>query len=822
VVGDAGVGKSRLCHDFVERCRRRGVPVYEAHCVSHGQAIPFLPILDLLRSYLGIGERDGAADARAKIRDVLIPLDAGFESSLPLLFDFLGVPDPAEPPPRIDPEARERQLGDLLRRMIRTRSEREPSVVLIDDVHWIDGASEVFLREIVDAVPGTRTLLLLNFRPEYHSPSVAGAHGRELTLAPLGARAARELIDELLGSHRSLARLPERIRERAAGNPFFIEEVVHSLVEARALDGARGRYRLVCPAAEVAIPVTIQAVLAARIDRLGDQAKTVLQTAAVIGRTFARSVLRRVVGLPDGELDGCLRTLAGATLIHDEPGGPEPEFTFHHPLTQEVTYRSQLASQRVRLHADVAQALEALNPEKLDECAALIAYHWESATDPRQAATWHARAATWTGVTTQSESIRHWRKVRDLLRGGSGSAEADALVLTACVRTMNLGWRLGLPPGEADLVFEDGKALAERLGDTRSLAMLANLYVANLEAGMGHTRRSRARRYRDRAREAGRLARQTEDLGVRLAVCVNRLYSLFFAGSLRAALAFLDETLDQAPLDHRVGAEMYLYSPVLWIRSFRGQLLSYMGRPAEAESALREAVQSAATHGEHENRGWAEGFYVTHSWAVGNTEAALVHARAAVEIADATGSAFSRVLGYKALGLAHTLDAAWSDAIQVLDTSLCIAREAKANVLEEASVLALLAEAHLGAGKPATARRLAEEAVAAARRRRTPVYECQAQLARAAALLEPGGASAGRAVGQALARARALIEETGARSYAPFVHEQRAALARLRGDWTRCRRELSEARRQFLAIGAAGHARRIDGQPALVDPGLRA
>lgn len=810
VVGDAGVGKSRLCHEFVARCRRRRVPVYEAHCVSHGQAVPFWPILELLRGCLGIETRTTPREARATVRNVVVAHDPALEAYLPVVFEFLGIGDPAQPAPRIDPEARQRQLAAILRGIVRARSDTGSFVILIDDVHWIDPGSEVLLLEICAAVRGTRTFLLLNARPDHRLPPVAADDGCEVALQPLGAQAAGELIDDLLGADRSLADLPARIRERTAGNPFFIEEVVRSLVEVGTLHGARGGHRLACPADDVSIPVTVQAVLAARIDRLGDHEKAVLQTAAVIGRTFARSVLARVALLSEVELDRSLRALEAATLVDAEPTASEPEFTFHHPLIQEVSYRAQLATQRVQLHAGVARALEALYPDRLDERAALIGYHWESATEPWQAAIWHARAASWTGVMTQAESIGHWRKVREMLHAVPPSPEASSLALAACVRTMNLGWRLGLDEREAEAVFEEGRALARRLGDTRSLAMLANLYLAYLQAAVLHTRTSQARRHREQAREARALAGATDDIGVRLAVCVNRVYSLYFAGDLGSALAIIGETLADAPADYQVGSEMFLYSPLLWIQSFRGQLLSYMGRPAEAAAALDEAVRAAIEHGELENRGWAEGFWVTQCWAVGDAAAALRHARAAFEIAETTGSTFSRVLAYKALGVAHALAGAWPAAIESLETSLGIARGANANLLEEGSVLSLLAEVNGHAGDPGSARRLADEAVAATRQRRQRIYECHAQLARAASLLRAEGARGARSVGRSLARAHALVEATGARAYEPFIHECRAGLARLRGDEGGWRRELDTARHQCRSRGATGHLRRLD------------
>jgi len=810
VVGDAGVGKSRLCHEFLERCRTRGVPVYEAHCVSHGQAVPFQPILQLLVSFLGLADRGAASCARDAIRADLVVRDPALEPALPILFDFLGIADASQPAPRTDPDARQRQLALLLRRIVALRSAERPTVVSIDDVHWIDPASEALLLEVVAAVPGTRTLLILNARPEHRLPAVAPGPGTQITLQPLGTRAAGELIDTLLGADPSLAELRARIGERTAGNPFFIEEAVRSLVEEHALDGKRGSYRLASPAADLAIPVTVQAVLASRIDRLGDRAKEVLRAGAVIGRTFARPVLRHALDLEDRALDECLQALEAATLVHAQPGDGEPEFAFHHPLTQEVAYRTQLGARRVAMHARVAQALDALAPGKRDERAALIAYHWECAREPRHAATWHARAASWPGITSQAESLRHWRKVRQLVRTTAAWPEGATLGLTACVRSMTLGWRLGLDAGEEHALFEEGRALADRVGDSRSLAMLANLYLANLGARMSRTWRSHARRYPESAAEARRLALESDDPGVRLAVCVNRVYSLFFAGKLGPALAILEDTLATTPADHRTATDMYLYSPWLWIKGFRGQLLSYMGRLAEAAAALDDAVRAATLHGELENRGWAEDFWVTQSWAAGDAAAACRHARAAVEIAETTGSAFSRVLAYKALGVAHVLGGAWTEAIESLEPSLGIARDGKANLLEEASVLALLAEAHLGAGDAARARLLADEAVTAARRRGTRMYECQAQLARAAVLVQLDGAGATRVIGLALARAQLLLQETGARAYAPFVHEQRAALARLRGDDERARGELAAARHEFEARGATGHLRRLD------------
>src|SRR5262249_41918938 len=226
VVGEPGVGKSRLCHELTERARARGVRVHSAHCVAHGQMIPFLPVLERMRDFLGITEQAGDEAARRKIAGTLLLLDQALTDALPLVFDFLGVADPADPPLRMEPEARQRGLFALAKQAGQARSRREPALLLLEDLHWIDAGSAPFVETLVDAVAGPRTLLLVPFRPEYHAGWMQKSHYFQLPLLPLGPEASSELLRELLGSDPSLAGLTERIAERTAGNPFFAEEMV--------------------------------------------------------------------------------------------------------------------------------------------------------------------------------------------------------------------------------------------------------------------------------------------------------------------------------------------------------------------------------------------------------------------------------------------------------------------------------------------------------------------------------------------------------------------------------------------------------------------
>jgi class 3 adenylate cyclase len=274
IVADAGTGKSRLCFEFLERCRAQGIQVTEGHAVSHGRNIPLLPMLQIFRAYFGITERDDECAAREKIAGRLLLLDPDCDAFLPVLFEFFGVPDPDRSAARIEPDVKQQQIFDVIRKVVQAADpEVGQGVALIEDLHWLDAASEVFLEQWVDAVAGSHFLLLVNFRPEYGARWTSRSYYRPIPLAPLGPEAVRELLRDLLGPDRSVAGLAEAIHERTGGNPFFTEEVVRSLIESGQLEGAEGAYRLLTPVERLEVPSTVQALLSARIDRLKESCR---------------------------------------------------------------------------------------------------------------------------------------------------------------------------------------------------------------------------------------------------------------------------------------------------------------------------------------------------------------------------------------------------------------------------------------------------------------------------------------------------------------------------------------------------------------------
>ncbi len=589
VVGEAGIGKSRLCHEFLERCRARGMATYEAQGVAHGKAIPFLPLLQLVRNVFGITEADSGATAREKIAGRLLLLDLAFGETLPVLFDFLGVPDPERPAPVLEAGARQRQLFDLTRRLIHTR--RETTVTLLEDLHWFDAGSEAFVGPFVEARAGTRSLLLLNFRPEYRAPWMQRSYYQQIALRPLGAEDTTELLRALLGTDASLAPLTAAIRERTGGNPFFIEEVVRSLEETGILAGPRGAQRLARPVTALAVPPTVQAVLGARIDRLGAREKEVLQTAAVVGREFRDGLLAGVVGRSGDDVAAALSALVAGEFVYESALHPELEYTFVHPLTREVAYGSQLGDRRVRVHAAVAQALEAGDASKLDERAAVLAHHWEAAGEPLPAARWHRRAAVWALRTDFAEARRHWEQVRSLARRQPDTAEQAELGATAGAQLLYLASRMGLPEDEATAVFEEGKAWAEAADNAR----LRSAVLVNAS-------RFRAFCVGDGpgtlalAEEALRVATEAGDREARLFVSPLVSAWLYYVGRPRDGLAMAEATLELAAGDTAAGADMLGYSPSILALNQRGACKHVLGYIEDGQRDTERAVELAGAN----------------------------------------------------------------------------------------------------------------------------------------------------------------------------------------------------------------------------------
>ena len=803
IVGEAGLGKSRLCFEFMERCRARGRTTYETSGVSHGTSIPFLPMLRLFRAFFAITEQDSETVARERVVNQLLASDASLHESLPLLFDFLGVPDPEKPAPRMDPEARQRQLIDLLRRVVQARCQSETFVLLLEDLHWFDGASAAFLEPLIESLQGTRTLVLLNFRPEYRAPWFGKSFYHQLPVVPLGSEGTGYLLDALLGADPSLAGLANLIHTTTAGNPFYTEEVVQNLIESGKLQGSKGAYRLTAAVDTLEVPDSVTALLAARIDRLAERDKDLLQTAAVIGREFDAPTLAAVVEQDEPGMRAALRSLKDAEFIYEQSLYPVASYLFKHPLTHEVALNSQLQERRKRLHAQVALVLESAHGDDLDQQAALLAHHWENAGEAWQAGLWHKRAAEWAGLRNVGEGMRHWERVRRLVRPLPHTRETLEVGVAACQGVLGLGWRLGMPTAAATEIFEEGRELAEESRDMGALAALHGTYGCVL--GLVDGQSDQYWRY---SREATRLADQAEDQGLQIAQRAFLGFGCVLSGHLVEGIESCVASCQRFPADPALGAEFTGYSPFLGILDAHAWMLIRSGRFVEGEAVCERAEHLARLHGDHEVLTWLQLPRIEVDIIRDDVDAARERARSALETGEKSGTPQSLQVGLMVLGVAHRLAKDHDESIAVLEEALRATRSG-ANREFEGWVRAEMAIAVLARSELDRAEREAQTAVDVSRAQNSRCDEVHANLALAHTQLRRADASSLERTEAALIRTQALIEETGARAYQPELHECRAQLAQRRGDRLAAQREFERAHRLYAEMDATSQTERL-------------
>jgi adenylate cyclase len=796
LVADAGVGKSRLAKEFLQRVRAAGAQVVETHCPSHGKKIPLLMYLECVRRIYDIDDRDDPEVARGKIESRFRDWFPELIDEMPLVFDFLGVPDPSRPLPPMTSEERQRRLTRWARRAMAARGQRMCWIFLFEDMHWVDPASEALLGAVIEGTPGIRQMVLLTYRPEYTPPWGSKSFYRQVPLLPLTEPAMHDLLEALLGPDLAGSALAERVRDRCMGTPFFVEELIQSLAERGLLEGERGAFRLGRPVDEIPLPPTVQAVLAARIDRLDEREKRVLQAGAVIGKEFSRSLLARVSDLPDAELDASLDTLAQAEFIYEQALYPEVELAFKHPLTQEVALGSQLRERRAPVHEAAAKALEELHADQLDEKAGLLAHHWEQAGDALAAARWHHRAARWVTGKAAQEALHHWRRVRDLTSELPGSDETIALGIASSMGLVTMGWHCGISPEETAVDFARCRELAEQAGDDRSLAILHSNY--SLTGGLSGPERIACY---ERANE---LARSISERSLRAALG-SAIAPFLWAGDLRGGLARSEESLGLIGQDLHLGEEVLYYIPYLWLRSSRAWLLGKLGRLPEAYQEFDRALGAVREHGTEFDQHYAYQLRASIECLSGDAASAVEHGRRAHEMSDRLGGLFLRAQSCTAYGAALVAAGRFELAISLLEEAVETNR--RYGFLQWEAPGGHLARAHLACERLDQALATARDAIDWSAHGGFRLFELDAQVALVAILArrgeEPG------AIRAAVERADTLVAETGAGLHAPRVEEARALWAQAAGDGDGRTAALREAARGYRELGATGDAQRV-------------
>ena len=570
VVGPPGIGKSRLVREVAGMASRRSVEVFAAFCESHTSQVPFHAVARLLRAATGVEGLDGQT-ARDRVRD-RVP-DADPEDLL-LLDDLLGIADPEVALPAIDPDARRRRLTALVNAASLARE--SPAVFVVEDAHWIDEVSESMLADFFTVIPRTPSMVLLTYRPDYRGALTQIADAQTLALTPLSGSETAALISELLGADPSVGALAPTIAERAAGNPFFAEEIVRELAERGVLNGKPGAYTSTAEGAEVTVPATLQATIAARIDRLDPKAKRTLSAAAVVGSRFGLDHLTAL------GIEPVVADLVAGQLIDQASFTGQPEYVFHHPLVRAVAYESQLKSDRAELHRRLAAAIQERDPASVDENAALIAEHLEAAGDLDAAFNWHMRAGTWLTHRDMTAARSSWQRARQVA-DRLPDADADRAAMRIAPRTLlcATAWLAG--GSMADTGFDELRELASAAGDKVSLAMAMSGWVATLTV---HGR------FHEASLIASELASMLESIGdstLTLAMLYPAFPTKLQVGELAETVRLAQLTIDLADGDPARG-NLVFGSPLIGAIMFRGCARCCLG-----DQRWRDDLDTAAT-----------------------------------------------------------------------------------------------------------------------------------------------------------------------------------------------------------------------------------
>ncbi|SPS02437.1 adenylate/guanylate cyclase domain-containing protein [Cupriavidus taiwanensis] len=589
VAGEAGVGKSRLFHEFKARAQQ-GCKVLETFSVSHGKAFPYLPLIDLLKAYFDIAAQDDDQQIRDKVNGRLLAIDCAPEELLPYLLYLLGAREWGSALPMMEASVRRQRTFDAIVRLLVCESEMQPLMVLFDDLQWLDSETEAFLNVLADQVPRASILLLVNYRPEYAQLAGIPCH-LKLHLEPLGQADAQGFLTALLGDHASLESLKREIQTKTEGNPFFMEEVVTTLAEENVLHGERGNFRLEQSIVSLHIPTTVQGVLASRIDRLSPVQKESLQTLAIIGKEFTLSLVRQVTALPDQALHAMLGELQTGDFIYERPAFPELEYAFKHALTQEVAASSLLSDRRSALHERTARAMEMLFPGSLTDYCSELAHHYSKSGNTRKAIEYLGLAGQRAARhSAQREAIRHFNDALQLLGSLPDSPDRarDELNLL-----LNLGIAYITARGhgapEVETIYTRALALCEQGAATpQRFSAQLGLWSFYLLRGQLLTAQALAEGLHRLAEDSGdpeQAAEAQRMLGV----------TRFRRGEIVMARTHLEQALAlHRPAQHAYAHLLrYARNPAVHMRSSLSWVLWYLGLSAQACARSEEAIALA-------------------------------------------------------------------------------------------------------------------------------------------------------------------------------------------------------------------------------------
>ena len=636
VVGHAGVGKSRLIHEFIHSPHTRGWLVLESKSISYGRATPYLPLIDFLKGYFKIQERDDTRTIREKVAGKVVLLDQALQESIPPVLDLLGALPEDHTFRLLEPVQRQERNARVVTQLMVVESRIQPVIMVFEDLHWTDMQTLGLLRSVIGSIRESRVLLLASYRPTDRDDLSATEpsygkwedqpHYRQVRLDPLAEESLEHLLQILLGSEPQLAPIKRFLVERSGGNPFFVEEIVRTLVESKVLTGIRGQYRLAQPFESVQVPATVHAVLAARIDRLDPDQKRLLQEAAVIGKDVPFLLLQAVVRLPEQELRARLQELQAAEYLYESRLFPELEYTFKHSLTREVAYSNLLREQARVLHAHVAEALARLAVDRPDEHVEQIAEHAEHGQLWAMAVEYLERSAKKAfALHANEEAEKYFRRAIDALRHLPSSEKTLELAVDLRFKLRNTLIVL-CKLKEIQQCLNEATPIVAELRDKSRGARHASFMCNH------HFLAAELRRAIEVGEQGLLLAREIGDRVAEAELLYRIGQGYHLRGENRKAISLIEESLQRGLEQHERDRFELAFVPVV---AFRMWLVSILAE-------------------------------------CGDFKAGMTHARKAVAIASETQHPLSEVLGWLAVGHLALRKGDLDDAIDALERGVTL------------------------------------------------------------------------------------------------------------------------------------------------------
>jgi class 3 adenylate cyclase/tetratricopeptide (TPR) repeat protein len=796
IVGEPGVGKSRLVWEATHSPRVHGWLVLQAGSVSYGKAASYLPVIDLLKRYFAIEDRDGPRAMREKLTGKLVTLDRAQEGSLLALLSLLDVPTDDPQWPALDPPQRRRRTLEAVKRLLLRESQVQPLLVVVEDLHWIDSETQALLDGLVESLPAARLLLLVNYRPEYQHPWGSRTYYTQLRLDPLPPESAEELLGALLGPDAGLGPLKRVLIARTEGNPFFLEESVRALVETGALLGARGAYRLARPLPTIQVPATVQAVLAARIDRLPPADKAILQTASVVGKDVPLALLQAIAEPGEEELHAAIGCLQAAEFLYEAGLFPDLEYTFKHALTHEVTYGSLLQDRRRALHRQIEETIERLYPDRLPEHLERLAHHAFRGEEWGKAVTYLRQAGAKTFArSAHREALAYFEQALTALTHLPETGEMREQAIDVRFDLRNALFPLA-EFGRIEGYLREAERLARSLGDQRRLGWVST-YMASHHVITGGD-----------AAQLHTIAQRVEAIGDTLGdvpLQVVAQYYLLLACHLSGdyhgtedRCRRLMQALHGERTREQYGVAVY---PAVFCRAVLARTLAERGGFDEGDAHGQEAIRMAEALDHPYSIIWAcLGLASLNDLRGDLSQAARLLERTVALCRERTITIWIP-LATASLGHVYASSGRLEEGMSWLQQGLTAFESTETRLFHSLSVVQL-GEAYLLADQAEDARACAARAVRLARERGEPGHEAWALrlLGEMAAHQDrPDGATAEAHYGAAIA----LAEELGMRPLAAHCHRGLGTLHAKIGRLEQARAELSIAVGLYRAMDMA-------------------